>query len=144
MREINKYGKDSASKHHANAYYPFGTSPWEHPHKHCTRGSVLGFCHRPDFSHVGILVWLPLLKHVDMIGAHFLLSNENLFAPIDNEIPPLIIRTLSKLCQILLGILIQRTVARPEHYRNLKYSIQMVQNTFAFFFFPLILFVCET
>jgi hypothetical protein len=82
--------------------YPFGTSSREHAHKHSARWSVLGLCHGPNFTHISILVRLPLLEDIDMIGAHLLLSNENLLTAINNEISSLIIRALSKLSQILL------------------------------------------
>ena len=70
-------------------------------------GSALGDPH--------VLTGLPLLKDVDVVGAHLLLRDEHLLGAVDDEVAALIVRALAELGELLVRVVVEGAVLRPEH-----------------------------
>ena len=62
-----------------------------------------------------VLGGLPLLEDVYVVGAHLLLRDEHLLRSIDDKVAALVVRALAKLGELLVRVVVERAVLRPQH-----------------------------
>lgn len=67
---------------------------------------------------------LGLGEHIDVVGSHTLLSDEDLLRTVDDEVSSRIVRTLIQIEQLLVSQTMKDTVGRPEHNWNLPHGMK--------------------